>query len=204
NAGDPPQPPAGWKGYTPKDHTFTVWIPEGAKRQVERERKNASPVVGKGGKTKIVGGAFDPEFSDPAPANGLLVGLEIGLGKFVANDVVKAVRPVFRVGDKESLGKQQGKDTSRVVKVIAKPGYAVGAITVKAGLVVDGMSVTFMKIGGDGRLDPKDAYESEWIGGKGGGRPERLAGNGAPVTGLIGKANDRGEVTGLGLMLMEK
>src|SRR5207245_11211787 len=137
------------------------------------------PVVG--GKTKIQGGAFDPEFGESAPDGGLLVGFEIGLQKFFNNDVVRAMRPIFRVGDKETLGTQRGTNLSRVVKVVAKPGYAVGAVTAKAGLTVDGMSVTFMKITPAGRLDPNDAYESDWIGGRGGGAPMRLGGDGTPV-----------------------
>jgi hypothetical protein len=151
-------------------------------------------------RTKIQGGAFDPEFTDRAPEGGLLVGFEIGLGKFFDNDVVRAGRPIYRVGNQESTGKQYGTDTSRLIKVVAKPGYAVGAVTAKAGLTVDGMSVKFMKITDTGRLDPKDSYESEWIGGKGGGGPERLGGDGTPVIGIIGKANQK-DMTGLGLLL---
>ncbi|HEX5271643.1 MAG TPA: hypothetical protein VFW33_14195, partial [Gemmataceae bacterium] len=151
----------------------------------------------KGG-TKIVGGAFDPEFTDTAPEGGLLVGFEIGLGKFVSTDIIKAARPIYRAGGKESLGKQYGTDTSRVVKVVAKEGYAVGAINVRAGLLVDGMSVTFMKVNGPGRLDPKDSYESEWVGGKGGNAPVRLGGDGTPVIGITGKSN-KTDLTGLGL-----
>jgi hypothetical protein len=159
----------------------------------------AGPVVG--GKTRIQGGAFDPEFAESAPDGGLLVGFELGLQKFFNNDVVRAMRPIFRAGDKETLGTQRGTDLTRVVKVVAKEGYAVGAITAKSGLTVDGMSVTFMKITPTGGLDPGDAYESAWIGGMGGGQPVRL-GNGTAVIGVIGKHNMR-DMTGLGLLLRQ-
>jgi hypothetical protein len=157
-----------------------------------------------GGKTKIQGGGNDPEFNEAAPAGGLLVGFEIGLQKFFNNDVVRAMRPIFRAGDKDkdTLGTQRGTDLKRVVKVVAKPGYAVGAITAKAGLTVDGMSVTFMKIAPDGRLNPNDTYESDWIGGKGGGAPQRLGGDGTPIIGVIGRTNMR-DMTGLGLLLRQ-
>ncbi len=160
----------------------------------------SNPNIGADGATKIVGGGRDPEFRDTAPKDGLLASLEIGLGKFGSNDVVRAIRPVYRVGGNDSFGMQRGTDLSRVVKVIAKPGYAIGAMTVKVGLTVDGMSVTFMKVG-QGKLDPNDAYESPWIGGMGGGAPVRLGGTGTPVIGLIGKTNQNNEVTGLGLLL---
>ena len=158
------------------------------------------PVALEVDRTAIQGNQRDPEFSDRAPEGGLLVGFAFGLGKFGSNDTVTAVRPIFRVGNQESLGKQQGTESSRVVKVLAKPGYAVGAITVKSFLAIDGVSVTFMK-DAQGRLDPNDAYESNWIGGMGGIQPVRLSGEGSLVIGLIGRANKK-DITGLGLLLL--
>ena len=152
------------------------------------------------GKTEILGGAFDPVFIDSAPEGGVLAGFEIGLGKFVNSDIVKAARPIYRVGDRDFLGKQRGTETNRVVTVVARPGYAVGALTAKAGLTVDGLSVTFMKVV-NGRLDPTDAYESNWIGGKGGNQPVRLGGDGRLVVGMIGKSNTKKDMTGMGLLL---
>jgi hypothetical protein len=89
-----------------------------------------------------------------------------------------------------------------VVKVVAKSGYAVGAITVKAGLGVDGFSITFMKVEA-GQLNPKDSYESEWIGGKGGGRPTKLAGDGGVVVGVVGKTN-KTNAGGIGLLVLPR
>ncbi len=146
---------------------------------------------------RLLGGAADPEFRDIAPEGGLLVGFEVGLGKFVNNDVMKAVRPIYRIGDKDTPGQQFGTETKNLVTVLAKPGYAVGAITVKAGLGIDGLSITFMKVV-DGKLDSKDNYESDWVGGMGGGRPTKIGGDGTPVVGIIGKANAK-DATGLGL-----
>jgi hypothetical protein len=83
------------------------------------------------------------------------------------------------------------------VKVVAKPGYAVGQITLRTGLGMDGLSVTFMKVT-DGKLDPTDSYESEWVGGKGGGEG-KLGDGKQPVIGLIGKAR-ADTVSGLGLL----
>jgi S1-C subfamily serine protease len=161
-------------------------------------RPGPGPAAPAGTATKIMGGTFDPEFKDAGPEGTLLAGLEIGLGKFFDNDVVRAVRPIFRKDGSDTLGTQHGTEIDRVVKAVAKPGYAIGAITVTAGLTVDGLSITFMKVV-DGKLDPRDAYESEWIGGKGGGGPEKLTGNGTPVVGIVGKVNDK-DVTGLGLL----
>ncbi len=150
---------------------------------------------------RIQGGGNDPEFKDASPENGLLVGFEVGLTK--NSNAVKSIRPVYRVDDKDSTGTQQGTDLDNVIKVIAKPGYAVGGITVKTGLGLDGMQVKFMKIG-DGKLDPKDAYDSDWVGGKGGGGPVKIGGDGTLVNGLIGRTNANSkDVTGLGLVYKE-
>jgi len=176
--------------------------PEAGRPTPPSARPEPSPrgsPVRAGPETRILGG-FGPEFQDLAPEGGVLIGLEVGLGKFAVNDVIKAIRPIFRTAQgEETLGKQHGKDTSNVVTVKAKEGYAVGAITLKQGLLVVGLSVTFMKVG-NGTLDPKDAYESEWVGGRTGGPETMLGGTGALVTGIIGKDNER-ECTGLGPFL---
>ena len=151
------------------------------------------------GATKILGGAGKPEFKDQAPENGLLVGLEIAIGKFVRTEVVKAVRPIYRVGQKETFGQQYGMPPGDVVTLKAKEGYAVGAITVRAGLLADGLSITFMRVV-SGNLDPADSYESDWVGSTdSGGRPTKLTGEGKSVIGIVGKASDK-ECTGIGLL----
>jgi S1-C subfamily serine protease len=148
--------------------------------------------------TPIFGGGPE-EFQDVAPAGGLLVGFHFGLGKFFDNDVIKGVRPVYRIGDKERLGRPFGGEFTRLKKVMAKPGYAVGAISMRTGLGLDGVSVTFMRINGD-RLDPSDSYESEYVGGPGGGGPHKVGGDGSPAVGVIGRRNEK-EVGGMGLVL---
>jgi hypothetical protein len=63
------------------------------------------------------------------------------------------------------------------------------------------MSVTFMEVQ-EGKLDPRRAYESEWLGGMGGGDKTKLAGSGAPVVGIFGKTADGPDsaFNGLGLV----
>jgi S1-C subfamily serine protease len=155
-------------------------------------------VVPRGRDPVVVGGGSAPLFKDVAPASGLLVGLELGLGKFGGEDVIKAVRPIYRVGDKEQLGTQRGALLTRVTTIKAKDGYAVGAITYRFGLNFDGCSLTFMRVAG-GTLDPTDSYESEWVGYVGRKTPSKLGGDGTPVVGIVGRAGDK-EVNGLGLL----
>jgi hypothetical protein len=154
---------------------------------------------GSAGRTRVLGGGFgrDP-YTDIAPEGALLVGLEVGQGKFVNLDMVHSIRAVFRAGDKESLGEQHGTNLTRVTRLVAKPGYAVGAVTVKAGANVDGLAVTFMRIKGD-KLDSTDSYESEWLGDNRPGPKTVLTGEGRPVVGIVGKQSKENN-TGLGLV----
>ncbi len=162
-------------------------------------RPHANGNIPGSNETTIMGGGSDREFKDAAPEGGRLIGFEIGLGKFLKNDVIRAVRPIFWTPDGEVMGKQYGTDISRVVKVKAKDGYAVGGVIAKAVLTMDGMSVTFMRVEGD-HLSTKETYESEWIGGPGGGVRTTLGSTGAIVIGIVGKANAK-DCTGLGLLL---
>jgi len=155
-------------------------------------------VVPAGQQPEIIAGGRAPAFKDVAPDAGLLIGLEIGLGKFGSEDVIKAVRPIYRVGSEEKLGLQRGTQLGRVTTVKAKDGYAVGAVTFKYGLNFDGCSLTFMKVVGD-KLDPKDSYESEWIGWNGNKPPGKIASDGKAVVGIVGRAGAR-DVNGLGLL----
>jgi hypothetical protein len=154
------------------------------------------------GTTDVVGGRSDREQRDSAPAGGLLVGFELGMAPFFRDDIPRAIRPIYLTGKKISYGKQYGTRTGKLAKVVAKEGYAVAAVTARAGLVLDGFSVTFARVTDDG-LDMKDSYESEWIGG---GNPSEvyLGGDGSHVVGIVVKTSDRGrdrDCNGLGLIL---
>jgi hypothetical protein len=56
-----------------------------------------------------------------------------------------------------------------------------------------------MKVKGDGTLDPKDSYESEWVGWNGEMSLSRSSGGGTPVVGLVGKIVGT-QTTALGLL----
>ena len=163
------------------------------------EAAAARKAWGAGADTEIVGGFNDPVYRDTAPDGGLLVGLELGLVPFAKSEQVKGVRPIYRTGDKETTGPQFGTEFKTTTIVKAKEGYAIGAVTIRAGLRADGLSVTFMKIGKDG-LDPKDSYESDWVGFVDPRKPRTLTGDGKAVIGITGKQTVR-ENTGFGLVL---
>lgn len=147
-------------------------------------------------------GTGKDEYTELPALGGLLTGFEVTYGDFGGNATVTTVRPIFRTAAGRKLGVVHGNPGKGVYRVEAKTGYAVGAVTIQAGLGVDGMSVTFMKVSGT-KLDPKDSYESEWLGGPGGGKRMKLAGNGTPVIGIFGRtAEGNSTFNGLGLITL--
>jgi hypothetical protein len=144
-------------------------------------------------------------FREVGPWRSVLVGVDVWYGTFVNNDVIHGIRPIFLDAQgREQPGNLHGKDTGRApIRVKAKKGYAVGAISVKTALCVDCLSLTFMKLD-KGRLDPLQSYESQWLGGPDNNGATRLGGTGEAVVGLIGSQNSNSELNGLGLVLSNK
>ena len=156
---------------------------------------------GQSTQTRQMGRGDDP-FTDVPATGALLTGFEITYGQFGKNPTIMTMRPIFQTEQGTVTGKVHGVPTAKRDCTEAKPGYALGALTVKAGLGVDGFSATFMKIRGD-RLNPSDAYESSWFGGPGGSAKTVLGGDGTPVIGIFGKTtrNPKSTFNGLGLVL---
>jgi formylglycine-generating enzyme required for sulfatase activity/tRNA A-37 threonylcarbamoyl transferase component Bud32 len=133
----------------------------------------------------------------------LLIGFDVTYGKFGSSRTITTFRPIFLTRTGRVTGTTHGIPGEGLIRVEAKPGYAVGAVTIKAGLGVDGMSVTFMEISETG-LNPNRAYDSEWLGGMGGGPKTLVGGTGAPVVGIFGAtAEGTSTYNGLGLVYAE-
>ena len=79
------------KGKTPAEVTTPTPMPKGKASNI---------------KVTILGEAFDSEFKDVSPEGGLLIGFEIGFGKFANREMIRAAKPIYRVGDKEVFGEQ--------------------------------------------------------------------------------------------------
>jgi serine/threonine protein kinase len=142
-------------------------------------------------KTNIVGFPFAAEFTEVPPEGALLIGLEFGIGRWEPNNVIHSIRAIYLSEKGESLGEVHGKPTERLMIVKAKPGYAVGAVSLNTHLLIDGMRVTFM------RIDRKylDADQSYWekVGtiGEKAGEGTTIGGGGAMVIGICGKDDGR-------------
>ncbi len=152
--------------------------------------------------TKVVGGSFAKhDFQEVPPEGALLIGFDLGLGKFVNNDVIHYVRPIFLTALGEKKGTAFGRLPLKVFTVKAKEGYAVGALTIRGGGGLDGLSLTFMKIDKDG-LNKDVSYKSPWYGGLGGSVGE-VGGDGSPIIGICGRRSDDGKYSGLGAVTVQ-
>ena len=137
-------------------------------------------------------------FHEIAPEHGLLVGAQVGYINIFGGAEVGAVRPIFQVGDAYVPGQHHGKDIPTPLEVVARPGYAVGAINTRTGLLLDAFQFVFMRFQ-DGKLDPSDSYASSWLGDPRGGGSGAASGAGKLIVGLHGRTNGR-EINSLGLV----
>ncbi len=152
-------------------------------------------------------------FTELPRQGAVLVGFDCGVGKFFDLDIVYALRPVYRTAQGEEFFGDHGlfrdvhlprkkvikSKVLRTVTLRARPGYAVGAVTVRSGLYLNGLSLTFMRQDGLG-LDPTHSYASQWVGDRTGGGEGTLDGNGSVVVGVYGSEDDD-HVQSLGLLL---
>ena len=144
------------------------------------------------------------DFTESPSEPGVLTGFDLGVGKWFDIETIYAYRGVFQTahGDEELsehglFRNKVGPKNKRIKTKVrprgthaAQPGYAVGAMTFPhSGLLINGLSVTFMRMK-DGKLDPQQSYESNWVGDRTGGGETTVGGDGAPVVGISGSQDD--------------
>ena len=166
-------------------------------------------------KSRMVGfSIIKTQFTEVPRDGAILVGFDLGLGKFLNIENIYAIRPVYRTAggevcygehglfrNKNGSSKHEIKTkVTRTVSIRARHGYAVGAITLRTGLNINGLSVTFNAIKGKG-LDPYQSYQSEWVGDRTGGGESSLKSEGAPIVGVFGN-EDVEHVMALGIVTM--
>jgi hypothetical protein len=124
-------------------------------------------------------------FHDVAQDGGVLVGLRVSQGKDFGG-AVQALQPIYQVADQYQLGLWCGMPSGMERVLLAKPGYVIGRVNVRAGLVVDAIQVQFIQVRG-GRLNAGDVYDSEWVGGEGGDVSD-VSSEPSLIVGLSGKS----------------
>jgi hypothetical protein len=116
--------------------------------------------------TKFAGHKRDKVTEDLGKQNSILIGFDVAVTPFgKSQETVRGISPVFLAKDGNAKGGTYGEKNGRDVRrIVAKPGYAVGAVSAQFdGMAYRRMKVRFDRIKGFG-LDPKDTYETDWIG----------------------------------------
>ena len=152
----------------------------------------------RGRATPLCGGENGVEAMDNGPKGGVLVGAILFKGKSFGG-ALKAIQPIYQVADRYELGKLLGKPGGQPVLQLAKPGYAVGGVKIRNGLVLDALQFVFMKLNRT-ELDQKELYSSDWVGSQGGG-PNQLSTEGRIASGLFVRHGE--DLHGIGLNLLE-
>jgi hypothetical protein len=146
--------------------------------------------------TAIVGGQGGGPFEEAPTPRRLLVGFKTttgsvafktATGQFSSGRVVRSIQPIYSGSAPDDDAKTYGQVRGEVTTVEAKQAYAVGGVIAKGGILLDGFKVIFMRVGPTS-LDTTDSYESEWIGGRGGGPEQTLGGDGKRVVGIYGRS----------------
>ncbi len=147
-------------------------------KTIRGERTRSPALHGKAGTVEVVCQGGD---------GGLLIGFHVTVDQFVTS-----VQPIYLTAKGETLGPCWGQPRGTLTTIKARRDYAVGAVEVRAGDILDGLRVVFMKVGTDS-LDPADTYRSEQVGGMG-GTPFTASGDGAFLVGVHARTLDRDHV----------
>jgi hypothetical protein len=149
-------------------------------------------------RTDVVGGTWGDPYEDFPHPRCLLVGFHTTTStSSEKTPIVKSIQPIYAGPGRTTGPRVYAKPEGKTITVEAIKGYAVAGIVGRGGTKVDAFKVIFMRIGGTS-LDARHSYESDWIGGSGGGEEKRLGGDGQPVVGIFGKCGD--ELNSLGLI----
>jgi hypothetical protein len=150
-------------------------------------------------RSREIGFTLGKQEWEAVPADGeVLVGLDVSIGNF---NKIQALRPYYLAArGKTVTGPVIGLGTKLGTRFRAKPGYAIGAITVAPGIGLDGLCVTFMKIEG-AALNPQQSYQTPWIGKR--AADTALGGDGMPIIGIFGH-RDTAQIMSLGVVQTEK
>ncbi|OWK35920.1 hypothetical protein [Fimbriiglobus ruber] len=161
----------------PRDWT-TEEVTIFSKPPIEPPTPNANKGVGQDTALAGTTSQFSQRYVDPKLP---LIGVDVKVGFWPVaggrEDCLSNLVPIY----------DQNYPDSGMTRVLAKPGYAVGAVAVKTNHFVNAIQITFMKLKEDNSgLDTKDSYVSEWLGPEKAGMKEtKLGGDGRKVIGVV-------------------
>ncbi len=98
--------------------------------------------------------------------------------------IVVGIEPICRSNKQASTTGLCGVNEGVAVRLEARPGYALAGVIGRGSDRIDGFRLLFMRLRG-GVLDPRDQYESRWVGNRGSADSEvTLGGDGKAILGL--------------------
>ena len=148
-------------------------------------------------RSNLSGSQSGNAFDDSAPDNGVLVGLRVAKGRAFGG-VLQAIQPVYQVENRYVASNWYGDPDGEQLEALAPAGYAVGALQVRRGLVINGIRAVFYRVT-DQALDADDVLMSEYLG-VDGSKEETLDARGGIVTGLFG--NYDGNLRAIGISFL--
>lgn len=158
----------------------------------------AAPPAARLRATPILGGGGGTPFEARGPGGAPLVGLRHTTIVWAGHRIIRSLQPLFLVDGEIRGGEVLGRPNGEPRETLAKPGYAVGGLLVRAGHRVDGFALVFLRTAGD-RLDRSDVHTGPWIGGRGGGEERILGASGRVVAGICGRHG--ADLDALGLLV---
>lgn len=109
------------------------------------------------------------------------------MGRWAGKDHVGQLTPLF-----ERVHASSGQQL-----IVARQGYALGAMQVDADDLVDSIRFVFMQIKADGSLNEEDSYSSDWIGNPNEQNIRTISGTGSLVVGFHGRGAAVIDIVGL-------
>lgn len=129
------------------------------------------------------------DYQDQLAEQGVLVGFRVTIDAYEKRRKLGSVQAIYETPQGRMPGKVQGEVMGFAVEVQAKPGYAVGGLTLSTGDSLAGFNVTFVRRTAAG-LDPRETYRSRWIGDQTGAAEVRVDVSEQPFVGIRGKLGD--------------
>lgn len=133
-----------------------------------------------------------------------LAGLRYSIFQGAGPPVVRFGQALYRRGDGSLRpGVAYGNAIGPPREVVARPGYAIGAMTLVGDTRLRGFKATMMGLRGSPPvLDPSDAYEEPWRGQPGGPGEVSLQSGTEPILGIHGRCG--ADIDALGLIWLQR
>jgi hypothetical protein len=131
-------------------------------------------------------GLGDIAYEDVPDDGSIMVGMAVTYAPFFNHQIIKSVQAVYQAPNGRRYdGPVCGTPTGVGERVVAKEGYAIGGATIRSGMGIDAMQLTFMEIGAEA-LNPNKTYLSKWLGMNGGSYAKTFVNDGRPIIGIAG------------------